>query len=280
MSIIIKNPKTKEYFVYTKGADNVLFPILEKNQVHEEITLKHLEEFASNGLRTLVICKKKISEEFLIDWKKKFNEYKTKYPINSLEFAKRKTEGEEDILDENISKEYKEKIEFEDHITLIESNLKLIGCTAIEDKLQDEVNETISALHQADIKIWVLTGDKQETAINIGYACNLINNSMIVIIVEGKTIENIQNAIEKNYKEIFDGDLHKKKKFCLVVDGEVLTKILKEKKIHNTFLKLSLLCHTVICCRASPKQKGEVVQLVKKNNASSRCLAVGLIFIF
>jgi phospholipid-translocating ATPase len=58
----------------------------------------------------------------------------------------------------------------------IERNLILLGATALEDKLQDGVPETISDLHRAGIKIWMLTGDKLETAENIGYLCNLLNS--------------------------------------------------------------------------------------------------------
>lgn len=53
----------------------------------------------------------------------------------------------------------------------IETDLLLLGGTAIEDKLQDNVGQTIKQLKETGIKIWVLTGDKVETAINIGYAC-------------------------------------------------------------------------------------------------------------
>ena len=61
---------------------------------------------------------------------------------------------------------------------LIEVNLELVGCTAIEDRLQDEVAETIVFLKKAGIKVWVLTGDKIETAINIGYSAGLLDNQM------------------------------------------------------------------------------------------------------
>lgn len=69
----------------------------------------------------------------------------------------------------------------------MESNLQLLGASAIEDKLQDGVPETIFKLMEADIRIWVLTGDKQETAIEIGKSCKLIQESMEVIILSSKT---------------------------------------------------------------------------------------------
>lgn len=76
---------------------------------------------------------------------------------------------------------FAEKIE--EAANLIERKLKLIGATAIEDKLQDGVPEAIATLLKADINIWVLTGDKQETAINIGYSCRLISQGMQIIIL-------------------------------------------------------------------------------------------------
>ena len=69
-----------------------------------------------------------------------------------------------------------EKVEIEQNE--IETGMTLVGSTAIEDKLQEEVKETIEAFKETGIKVWVLTGDKVETAINIGYSCGLLNNQM------------------------------------------------------------------------------------------------------
>jgi P-type E1-E2 ATPase len=57
---------------------------------------------------------------------------------------------------------------------LIENNFELIGSTAIEDKLQDNVGKTIADIKSAGIQVWVLTGDKVETAMNIGFSCQLL----------------------------------------------------------------------------------------------------------
>ena len=66
----------------------------------------------------------------------------------------------------------------------IEKGFLLIGCTAIEDKLQDEVAETISFIRDADVKLWVLTGDKIETAMNIGFSCKLLDDDMEIFILD------------------------------------------------------------------------------------------------
>lgn len=80
-------------------------------------------------------------------------------------------------------------VKVEEAANLIERKLKLIGATAIEDKLQEGVPETIAALLKADINVWVLTGDKQETAINIGYSCKLIVQGMPLIILNEDSLD-------------------------------------------------------------------------------------------
>lgn len=86
---------------------------------------------------------------------------------------------------------------------IIERDLRLIGATAIEDKLQDEVGETIDFMKRAGIKVWVLTGDKIETAINIGFACNLLNNTLKQLIVDGKTPDEVENSILAADKKVY-----------------------------------------------------------------------------
>ena len=77
----------------------------------------------------------------------------------------------------------------------IEKELIIIGATAIEDKLQDQVGETIEALKNAGIKVWVLTGDKVETAINIAYSCKLLQNSYKTFTIDGRTKESVSNQL-------------------------------------------------------------------------------------
>jgi len=79
----------------------------------------------------------------------------------------------------------------------IEKGIRLIGATAIEDKLQDDVGGTIAFLKQAGIKVWVLTGDKIETAINIGFSCNLLTKELIRLIVDGKSYEDVQKSLNE-----------------------------------------------------------------------------------
>jgi len=85
----------------------------------------------------------------------------------------------------------------------IEQGLKLVGATAIEDKLQDEVGETIGFIKDAGVKVWVLTGDKVETAINIAYSCNLITNGYNQIIIDGQDMKKVESEIESAQKRVF-----------------------------------------------------------------------------
>ena len=163
MSVIVRTPEG-EIKLYCKGADTVIYERLSPDgQAYREVTLRHLEEFAGEGLRTLCCAVSVIPEEVYEEWKVTYHKAST-----SMQYRERKVE---------------------DAANLIENNLMLLGATAIEDKLQDGVPETIASLLEAGIYIWVLTGDKQETAINIGYSCKLISNSMDLIILNEDSLD-------------------------------------------------------------------------------------------
>uniref|UniRef100_A0A7N8YA49 Phospholipid-transporting ATPase n=1 Tax=Mastacembelus armatus TaxID=205130 RepID=A0A7N8YA49_9TELE len=194
MSVIVRSPKGK-LTLYCKGADTIIY-----EKLHPSCK-KLMEEYAGDGLRTLVLAYKDLDEDYMDLWTQRHHEASTAI------------EEREEKLDEL----YEE----------IEKDLQLLGATAVEDKLQDGVPQTIEQLAKADIKIWVLTGDKQETAENIGYSCNMLREEMKeVFIVAASTTEG--NNLEWE------------------------------------LLRTACMCQTVICCRVTPLQKAQVVQLVKK----------------
>ncbi|XP_074604533.1 ATPase phospholipid transporting 8B [Brevipalpus obovatus] len=169
MSVIIK--RDGKLKLYCKGADSVIFERLHSSSddVKRE-TVEHLNHFAGEGLRTLCLAKKDLDEEFLEKWKIKLHEAAT-----SLENR-----------EDKIASVYE----------LIEKDLTLIGATAIEDKLQDGVPECIANLSAANIKLWVLTGDKQETAINIGYSCQLLTDELVdVFTIEGYEYDQVEQEL-------------------------------------------------------------------------------------
>uniref|UniRef100_H2MWM0 Phospholipid-transporting ATPase n=1 Tax=Oryzias latipes TaxID=8090 RepID=H2MWM0_ORYLA len=171
MSIIVRSPEGK-ITLFCKGADIVVFERLHPSSDKlMEATMKHLNEYAGDGLRTLVLAYKDLDESYLEEWRKRHHE------------ASIAMEEREERLDEL----YEE----------IEKDMTLLGATAVEDKLQDGVPHTIEQLAEADIKIWVLTGDKQETAENIGYACNILREDMNeVFVVTGNTAEAVQKELK------------------------------------------------------------------------------------
>ncbi|XP_064608442.1 probable phospholipid-transporting ATPase IA isoform X3 [Liolophura sinensis] len=236
MSIVVRGPDGK-IKLYCKGADTVIYERLGENQPYRDVTLEHLEAFASLGLRTLCIATADVAEDFYDDWKHTF--YKASTSL------------------QNRDKKLEEAAE------LIERNLQLLGATAIEDKLQEGVPETIANLTKADIKIWVLTGDKQETAINIGYSCKLLTQGMPLLMINEYSLDNTREAIRRHHQD-FGDQLGKENDVGLIIDGQTLKYALL-CDCRQDFLDIAISCKAVICCRVSPLQKAELVELVKSS---------------
>ena len=136
----------------------------------------------------------------------------------------------------------------------IEVKLKLLGATAIEDKLQDEVGDTISKLKEAGIKVWVLTGDKVETAINIGFACKLLSNDMHQYHIVGENHDEVEKELDEaiahlnaNYNESISNN-------AMVLSGQALIHAAKGD-LPQKVMAIGDKCKVVIACRVSPKQK-------------------------
>ncbi|KAJ8918051.1 hypothetical protein NQ315_011507 [Exocentrus adspersus] len=171
MSVILR--KNGNLRLYCKGADNVIYERLRSgNDEVKQKTQEHLNKFAGEGLRTLCLASRDLEEEFFNNWKQRHQE------------AAIALDGREERLDAI----YEE----------IERDMDLVGVTAIEDRLQDGVPQTIANLILAGIKIWVLTGDKQETAINIGYSCQLLTDELVdVFIVDASTYDEVHQQLLK-----------------------------------------------------------------------------------
>ncbi|KAI7870588.1 hypothetical protein BDF14DRAFT_1771462 [Spinellus fusiger] len=245
MSVIMRSPLDGRIVLLCKGADSVIYERLSKElkeddegrdqkRVREE-TLQHLAVFANDGLRTLCIACRVLEESEYQQWALR---YKT--ASNSI------TNRDEEI--ESVCEE-------------IEQSLTLIGGTAIEDKLQDGVPETIAVLAKAGIKIWVLTGDKIETAINIGFACNLLTKDMLLLSVNARDADDTMDQLRQAQAQV--NEKSDFQKCALVIDGESL-KYALESPCKKELLILGTQCMAVLCCRVSPMQKARVVNLVKK----------------
>ncbi|XP_025986047.1 phospholipid-transporting ATPase ID isoform X2 [Solenopsis invicta] len=281
MSVILR--KDGQLRLYCKGADSVIYERLKKDS--DDImgkTLDHLNKFAGEGLRTLCLSVRDLDESFFNNWKQRHQE------------AALSQENRDDKLDAI----YEE----------IEKDMSLLGATAIEDKLQDGVPQTIANLSLAGIKLWVLTGDKQETAINIGYSCQLLTDDLTdVFVVDGTTYDGVETQLMRYLDTIKTASTQQKRPtlsivtfrwdkesdteynpsrdeqdehemehstgFAVVINGHSLVHAL-HPQLEQLFLDVSSQCKAVICCRVTPLQKAMVVELIKKNK-SAVTLAIG-----
>ncbi|XP_022777023.1 putative phospholipid-transporting ATPase 9 [Durio zibethinus] len=266
MSVIVRNEEGK-LLLLCKGADSVMFERLAKGgRDFEEDTREHMNEYADAGLRTLVLAYRELSE----DENKAFNEKFTE--------AKNSVSADRETLIDEVADQ-------------IERDLILLGATAVEDKLQNGVPDCIDKLAQAGIKLWVLTGDKMETAINIGYACSLLRQGMkqVIINLDTPEIQSLEKTGEKDaitkasrksvLEQILQGTAQvtalsaMSEAFALIIDGKSLAYAL-EDDMKKMFLELAIGCASVICCRSSPKQKALVTRLVKSGTGKTT-LAIG-----
>ncbi|KAF7801509.1 putative phospholipid-transporting ATPase 8 isoform X1 [Senna tora] len=262
MSVIVRNEEN-QLLLLCKGADSVMFERLSQDGTQFEAeTMDHIKRYSEAGLRTLVVAYRELDEEEYRLWEEEFLKAKTS------------VDADRDVLVEAAADK-------------MERDLILLGATAVEDRLQKGVPECIDKLAQAGIKLWVLTGDKMETAVNIGYACSLLRQDMkqIVITLDSPDIlslekqgdkeavakaslESIKKQIKegiaqiKSAKQSSDTARESSTEFGLIIDGKSLDYSL-HKNLERSFFELAINCASVICCRSSPKQKARVTRLVK-----------------
>lgn len=243
-SIIIRHDGVIKHLM--KGADSIIIQRLSKTapQPYLDQTKKLLEKFSLKGLRTLCYSMKIISQN-------EYNEIESK--IKSFDTSKDKVKL------------------FNEYASVIENDFYLLGCTAVEDKLQDKVPQTIADCLLADIKVWMLTGDKLETAENIAFSCRLIQDHFKkVYIRESDNLEekflDIKNQLDSRDKDT---------KISLIVEGPVIMKIVASPELSAKYVgQVFTRSDSVVCCRMSPNGKGDVVSLVK-NYEQRITLAIG-----
>ncbi|TDL16375.1 hypothetical protein BD410DRAFT_888837 [Rickenella mellea] len=176
MSTVVQTPEGK-IKLYCKGADTVIMERLSKTQQHyTEKTFSHLKDYATEGIRTPCLAYRDISEAEYREWSAVYDQ------------AVAIINGCGEALDTAAE--------------IIEKDMTLLGATAVEDKLQEGVPDTIHTLQMAGIKVWVLTGDRQETAINIGLSCRLISESMNLVIVNEESAHATKEFISKRLNAI------------------------------------------------------------------------------
>ncbi|DAZ93603.1 TPA: hypothetical protein N0F65_003653 [Lagenidium giganteum] len=261
MSVVVRRP-SGELFLYSKGADMMIYQRLKNDPSMEKIkgvTMEHMEQYADDGLRTLALAVKKLDERWFKEWKMRFDEAQ-----GNVDQIERRKDGKPNAIDDLMEE--------------IERDLELIGATAIEDKLQDGVPRCLSRLTAAGIKVWMLTGDKEETAINISYACSLLDNSINQVVINCSVCPNehaIQQRLTQAAREHSDRlRTEPRAQIALIIDGEALEWALKPSTA-PTLLEFAQLCRAVICNRVSPAQKADMVRLVRENIITARTLAIG-----
>ena len=267
-STIVRMPDGR-VVLYCKGADNVIYERLNEahptNVANKSATYKDLIKFGADGLRTLCIAMRELPADVWASWSAKWNA------------AREAMEDREAKMDECAAE--------------IEKELVLLGCTAIEDKLQEGVPECIDKLAKAGLQIWVLTGDKLETAINIGYACSLLGNHQKQFIISSE-VDEVTEAVDKGGAAAGTEALGKyasrtlaacsklldeqgdKQEVSMVIDGKALQMIMADAELKKQFLDAGMRCKAVGCCRVSPMQKADVLTMVKEG-AGQVTLAIG-----
>ncbi|XP_065084623.1 phospholipid-transporting ATPase IF isoform X2 [Ochlerotatus camptorhynchus] len=245
MSVIIKDAQG-QIWVYTKGAESHVLPLCTKTPSGLVIsTQRHINEFAKQGLRTLAVARRKLTQ------------------VEYSNFRNELIQANNSLTD-RVAK-------VEECQRKIETGLELLGATAVEDALQDNVRDTLESLRMAGIKVWVLTGDKIETALNIALSCGHIpEDAYRYFITECTTVEQLQQHFDVFSFEMFRAP---DREYALLIDGASLAIALKD--LREVFRDLSIKCRAVLCCRLSPLQKCEVVQLMKTVESNPVTAAIG-----
>ncbi|KAL7276134.1 drs2 neo1 protein [Rhizina undulata] len=205
----------------------------------------HVNDFASEGLRTLLYAHRFMEDEEYAAWRKIYNDATTS------------------LVDRQSN--------IERAAELVERDFELSGATAIEDKLQKGVPEAIDKLRRAGIKLWMLTGDKRETAINIGHSCRLIKDYSTITILD-KEDGDISQKMAAAILEINGGTIAHS---VVVVDGGTLARIEEDETLSSLFFDIAILTDSVVCCRASPSQKASLVKTIRTKVNKSVTLAIG-----
>ncbi|XP_046875687.1 probable phospholipid-transporting ATPase IIB [Hypomesus transpacificus] len=234
MGIILREESTGDITFYMKGADVAMTSIVQYNDWLEE----ECGNMAREGLRTLVVAKKVLSEEQYQDFESRYSQARLSLHDRALKVG---------AVVESLERE-----------------MELLCVTGVEDQLQADVRPTLELLRNAGIKIWMLTGDKLETATCIAKSSHLVSRSQDVHIF--KPVSNRGEAhLELN-------SFRRKHDCALVISGDSLEVCLRYYE--HEFVELACQCPAVVCCRCSPTQKAHIVKLLQQHTDNRTC-AIG-----
>uniref|UniRef100_A0A0C3SL24 Phospholipid-transporting ATPase n=1 Tax=Guillardia theta (strain CCMP2712) TaxID=905079 RepID=A0A0C3SL24_GUITC len=277
-SVVISDETKSNILLLIKGADTSVMPFIDVNACpYYKSTQQQVDKFGEQGLRTLVFAGRVLEPEYYSAWNDRFKK------------ASLLSDGREKALRQVTLVLYTSA-----SLVSTPRSLTLHGVTALEDKLQENVGECISQLAKAMIKIWVLTGDKLETAINIGFATALLTQEMEPLnrISQDDMLSDdpgwSKDAIESKLKDALLKERVKRKiielskltqtpkpgGWALVIDGTCL-RAAATPELKILFLEASVRCKAVVCCRVTPSQKAQMTLLVKDNIPGQITLAIG-----
>ena len=232
-SQILDSPKDdSEIWFYQKGADTVMSAIVAANDWLDEETAN----MAREGLRTLVVGRKRLSSQ-------QYQEFTARYKQASLALQGRDA-GMAAVISEHL-----------------ERDLELLGVTGVEDRLQKDVKPSLELLRNAGVKIWMLTGDKVETARCVAISAKLVARGQYI-----HTVSKVNDASAA--QEALDF-IRNKTDCCLLIDGESLSLMLGQ--FRSSFISLAVLLPAVIACRCSPTQKAEMADLIRQHTEKRVC---------
>eukprot|EP00667_Euglena_gracilis_P000659 EG_transcript_659 len=265
MSCVVQEPSGR-LLLLCKGADDVIMERIAERTTMAEETTEHLRTFAQNGLRTLVLAQRHLTEDFYADWDARFRAAIKSHPdIRAQEM--------EMVADE------------------VERNMQLLGATGVEDRLQEGVLQCIPRLRQANIRFWMLSGDKVETCVNIAIAAGILHLDMYIaevttaeapgdVVLDGIWgMAQTETIIERFSKHLVasEKDRTAVKDKALIVDSRAVQAALQDEGEQDgpgPFLQYAMLCTSVVASRLTPMQKQEIIRLFKKK-AKKVTLAVG-----
>jgi phospholipid-transporting ATPase len=249
MSVLVRDTEVGEHYLFCKGADNIMLPLCSMTASQIDSADKSLNDLATLGLRTLCIAQKKVDGDTAWAWLAKYRAAASSLNDRAEKMAAAAAE--------------------------LEIEMEFLGLTAIEDRLQDEVPEVIADLAKAGIVLWMLTGDKEETAINIGRSCNLVlPDTKLFALTKCKNGEEYHNRLKGIYDDVEANsqvdigyvDNGASQSVVFVMDGPSFRYLDEENLDHRKwFLRIGKACRAVIGCRLTPIQKQQVVSIVKRD---------------
>jgi len=242
---ISQGKPSDEVLVLSKGADSSMMPLCCGSDAMRAAGLD-VDYFSSQGLRTLVLARRVLSRQEFDEWMASYYQPAQKAPTKR---AERMAEA----------------------AGFIETNMTVVGVTAIEDQLQEGVPEAIASFKMAGIKMWMITGDKTETAVSIGQTCGLLSLGMVLHYVCGQQNKQCSEAIT----EAVELTLNSRLSHALIIDGLALHMIMSNTKLCGMLQELAQRCDVAICCRAEPMQKAQLTRLVKNLPTSPLVLTIG-----